>query len=117
MSLRSFFSTSGGELSPAIIIRRALFLLLLIGLMFFYLAPGFRGLQSPKGIDQAQIARELARGNGFQTKMIRPLSLFQAHSHDSEKISLVQFQDTYHAPLNPLVNSVCLLYTSPSPRD
>ena len=32
----------------------------------------FRGLSSPTGMDQAQIARELARGNGFHTKFIRP---------------------------------------------
>ncbi len=107
MSLRSFFSTSGGELSPAIIIRRALFLLLVVGLLFFYLAPGFRGLNHPKGIDQAQIAREIARGNGFQTKMVRPLSLYQANEHSGD-VALVGFHDTYHAPLNPLVNSVVL---------
>ena len=107
MSLRSFFSTSGGELSPAIIVRRALFLLLLVGLMFYYLAPGFRGLTAPKGIEQAQIAREIARGNGFQTKMIRPLSLYQANENSGD-VTLVGFHDTYHAPLNPLVNSVVL---------
>lgn len=116
MSLRNFFSTSGGELSPAIIIRRALFLLLLIGLMFFYLAPGFRGLTHPKGIDQAQIAREIARGNGFQTKMIRPLSLYQAKEHSGD-VALVGFHDTYHAPLNPLVNSVILNFFKGDPPE
>lgn len=32
----------------------------------------FRGLNSEAGMEQAQIARELARGHGFQTKVIRP---------------------------------------------
>jgi len=32
----------------------------------------FRGLSSEAGMEQAQIARELSRGHGFQTKVIRP---------------------------------------------
>ncbi|MGK0188045.1 MAG: hypothetical protein ACI9R3_003837 [Verrucomicrobiales bacterium] len=102
------------DLSAAMMIRRALFLVLLIGLTFFYLALDFRGLNSPQGMDQAQIAREIARGNNFTTKMIRPLSLKQvelAHPvEDGEKqaVSLMGFQDIYHAPLNPLLNSLLL---------
>ena len=45
--------------------------------------------------------------NGFQTKMVRPLSLYQAHENTGD-VALVGFHDTYHAPLNPLVNSVVL---------
>ena len=29
-------------------------------------------------MDQAQIAREIARGNGFTTKLIRPVAYYQA---------------------------------------
>ncbi|MCH2060125.1 MAG: hypothetical protein MK183_05820 [Verrucomicrobiales bacterium] len=107
MSLRNLFSSSNGELNPAIIIRYALFLLLLIGLTFFYLSPGFRGLTNEKGLEQAQIAREIARGNGFKTKLVRPLSLRQAIEH-SEDVTLTDLHDTYHAPLNPLLNSIAL---------
>ena len=107
MSLRNLFSSSNGELNPAIIIRYALFLLLLIGLTFFYLSPGFRGLTNKKGLEQAQIAREIARGNGFKTKLVRPLSLRQSIEH-SEDVTLTDLHDTYHAPLNPLLNSIAL---------
>ena len=107
MSLRNIFSSSNGELNPRIIIRYALFLLLLIGLTFFYLSPGFRGLNSEKGVEQAQIAREIARGNGFKTKLIRPLSLRQSVEH-SENVMLTSLHDTYHSPFNPLLNSVAL---------
>jgi hypothetical protein len=107
MSLRNLFSSSNGELNPAIIIRYALFLLLLIGLTFFYLSPGFRGLTNEKGLEQAQIAREIARGNGFKTKLVRPLSLRQSIEH-SEDVTLTDLHDTYHAPLNPLLNSIAL---------
>ena len=112
MSLRNFFSTDGEELSGALILRRLLFLLLLFGLMLFYLGPGFKQLSSPKGIEQAQIARELARTGSFQTKMIRPLSLYQAdeHSEESDGSHIVGFNDTYHAPLNPLLNSVIIRF-------
>ncbi|HEY1083064.1 MAG TPA: hypothetical protein VGE29_12415 [Prosthecobacter sp.] len=34
----------------------------------------FKGLHSAEGMEQAQIARELARGHGLQTKVIRPHS-------------------------------------------
>ena len=86
MSLRNFFSDSktGEELSGALILRRLLFLLLLFGLMLYYLGPGFKQLTSPKGIEQAQIARELARSGSFQTKMIRPLSLYQSDKNSEE---------------------------------
>ena len=103
------------ELSAAMMIRRALFLVLLIGLTFFYLALDFRGLNTPQGMDQAQIARELARGNNFSTKMIRPLSLKQVELanpvEEGEQlgVSLMGFQDIYHAPLNPMLNSLLLL--------
>ncbi len=110
MSLRNFFSDSKEELSGALILRRLLFLLLLFGLMLFYLGPGFKQLTSPKGIEQAQIARELARSGSFQTKMIRPLSLYQAdeNTEDPEGVKIVGFKDTYHAPLNPILNSVII---------
>ncbi len=38
---------------------------------------GFKGLAHEKAIEQAQIAREIARGNGFSTKMIRPAAIWQ----------------------------------------
>jgi len=112
MSLRNFFSNDGEELSGALILRRLLFLLLLFGLMLFYLGPGFKQLSSPKGIEQAQISRELARTGSFQTKMIRPLSLYQAdeHSEESDGAHIVGFNDTYHAPLNPLLNSIIIRF-------
>ena len=109
MSLRNLFSSSNGELNPAIIIRYALFLLLLIGLTFFYISPGFRGLTHEKGLEQAQIAREIARGNGFKTKLIRPLSLRQSIEH-SEDVILTDLDDTYHSPLSPLLNSIALSF-------
>ncbi|MDB4673318.1 glycosyltransferase family 39 protein [Verrucomicrobiales bacterium] len=100
------------QVSSAAMIRRALFLILLIGLSLFYIMIDFRGLSTADGIDQAQIAREIARDNGFSTKAVRPVSLWQTNEHRVENgegtAGFVEFQDTYHPPLNPLFNSVLL---------
>ncbi|CAN5416881.1 hypothetical protein BH23VER1_BH23VER1_28720 [soil metagenome] len=99
-------------ITPAVMIRRALFLVMLLSLGIFYLFIDFRGLSDANGMDQAQIAREVARGNGFVTKAIRPVSLWQTNQHrldqQEETVPLAGFLDTYHAPLNPLFNAVIL---------
>lgn len=85
-----------------VLIRRLLFFVLLFGLVFFYLVLSFKGLTSAKGIDQAQIGREIARGNDATTKMIRPLAIWQAEENTGNgEINLDQIYDTYHSPLYP----------------
>ena len=61
----------------------------------------FKGLSHPKAMEQAQIAREVARGNGFSTKMLRPVSLAQ-FQRTMGSIPVDQTPDTYHAPLWPV---------------
>jgi len=95
-------------LEKGTLIRRTVFILVLIILTFANLFALFKGLNAPKGMEQAQIAREIARGNGFSTKMISPAAYDMASKGFSETVSLKDFKDTYHAPLNPLVNSVVL---------
>ena len=51
---------------------RSAFYLLVIGLALVHVFITFRGLSSAAGMEQAQLARELARGSGFETKVIRP---------------------------------------------
>jgi hypothetical protein len=98
-------------------VRWALFLVLVATVMLLYLMIDFKGLSHAKGIDQAQIARELARGKDFNTKCIRPVSLYQINEHlrnqapEGEAVGTANLQlltDTYHAPLNPLLNSLLL---------
>jgi len=90
------------------LIRRSLFFVVLFILTLGNLFVLFRGLNSPQAMDQAQISRELARGNGFTTKMIRPVAYYQATQAGKGTISFTGFQDTYHAPLNPLINAAVL---------
>lgn len=102
-----------GQLDSGMIIRRVLFLLLLLGLALYHLFFNFNGLTTARGIDQAQIAREIAEHKTFNTKFLRPLSIYQVNKHreDNELEGLVSptsFTDVYHAPLNPLLNSIAL---------
>jgi hypothetical protein len=71
-------------------------------LWFFKPGAGFKGLPHEKAIEQAQIAREIARGNGFSTKMIRPAALWQ-FEEKMGRFPLERIPDTYHAPLNPYI--------------
>ena len=91
--------------------RRSIFFVLLLGLAITSIFITFRGLSSPRGMEQAQVAREIARGNGFSTKVIRPITLWQMEENhqDEEAIaSLKKFPETYHAPINPCVYAAVL---------
>ncbi len=100
--------TSSTNIDAGILIRRSLFFLILIILTLGNLFTLFRGLNSPQAMDQAQIAREIARGNGFTTKMIRPAAYYQTEKAEKHSVSLMGFQDTYQSPLNPLLNAAVL---------
>ncbi len=96
------------EFDTGILIRRSLFFVVLISLTLGNLFTLFRGLNAPHAMDQAQIAREIARGNGFTTKFIRPIAYQAAIDHQDLAIPFKGFQDTYHSPLNPLLNAAVL---------
>ncbi len=79
----------------------------------------FKGLSHAKGMEQAVIARELSRGNGFSTKVIKPaaIQLFNTKMKDDQYFNKIvdgktpsggHIPDTYHAPLNPFMNSLAL---------
>lgn len=95
---------SPGTLNAGTITRRVLFFMLLIGLSLLYLLVTFQGLDSAKGMDQAQIAREIARNKGFSTKVLRPVSIWQSSKVQSgDPIIKEANRDTYHAPLHPIL--------------
>ena len=93
---------NSSQVDTGVLIRRSLFFLILIILTLGNLFVFFQGLNSPQAMDQAQISREIARGNGFTTKMIRPVAYYQAKKEERRSVSLLGFEDTYHSPLNPL---------------
>jgi hypothetical protein len=95
-------------LDTGVLIRRSLFFLILIILTLANLFIFFKGLNSPHAMDQAQISREIARGNGYTTKFIRPVAYHQAEKAEGRPVAFAGFQDTYHAPLNPLILAAVL---------
>jgi hypothetical protein len=74
------------------------FYLLMIGLALVQVFVSFRGLRSASGMETAQLAREVARGNGWSTKCIRPAAWRQAMQTD-KPIAIEKFTDTSMAPL------------------
>ncbi len=95
----------------SILLRRAIFFVLLLGFAVIAIFFTFRGLSSPRGMEQAQVGREIARGNGFSTKVIRPVTLWQMqenHQDNEHVASFKKFPETYHAPLNPCVYAAVL---------
>lgn len=78
----------------------------------------FVGLSHPKGMEQAVIARELARGQGFSTTVIKPAAIDLVEKNkgegaftaflDPNGVTRGSIPDYYHAPLNPWVNSLAL---------
>lgn len=65
---------------------------------------GFKGLAHEKAIEQAQISREIARGNGFSTKMIRPAAMW-LFQRNTGAFPVERQPDIFHAPLHPWINS------------
>src|SRR5579862_3837763 len=63
--------------------------------LWFYTNSGFKGLANPHSMEQAEIAREIARGHGFSTKMIRPAA-FSLITKNTGSFPLDQVPDTYH---------------------
>ncbi|WP_411828182.1 glycosyltransferase family 39 protein [Luteolibacter sp. AS25] len=98
-------SNPTAKIDTGVLIRRSLFFLVLVALTLGNLFTLFRGLNAPAAMDQAQIAREVARGNGFTTKFIRPVAYQKTVDHQKRTVPFTGFQDTYHSPLNPLLNA------------
>ena len=72
----------------------------------------FRGLSTSQAMDQAQVGRAIASGEGWKTKVARPRAIKQLQNHGktvAEKI----WVDTYNAPLPPLVDAVALIFVKP----
>jgi len=84
------------------VILRILFFTLMVGLAIIYLLFTFRGLTSKYGMDQAQIGRQIAKGEGITTKFIRPVAIQQLEE-SGKPINFYQFHDSTHSPLNILI--------------
>ncbi len=79
-------------------------ILLAVALSLVYIANQFRGLERAEAMDMAQLARNIARGQGYTTYVIRPLSLWQLQEHSRDhQPRLMNHPDLVNPPLYPLV--------------
>lgn len=88
-------------------IRFVLLMAAIAALACLFLLIHFKGLNHGMAMDQAQIARQIASGHGFTTKFIRPATITQ-FVNNKGAFPPGHVPDTYHAPLNPIVNAVVL---------
>src|SRR5262252_11116790 len=93
----------------AIWIKRGLVAASVVGLAVYYLWPGhFRGMAASQAMDQAQIGRAIASGQGFHTNFVRPRAIGQLQAHGKNVAQQIWY-DTYNAPLPPIVDAIALL--------
>ena len=91
----------------AVWVRRTFVVVVVIALTLFYFIHEFSGLATSQAMDQAQIGRNIARGEGWHTNLIRPRAIGQLQ-HKGKVVDQKIWTDTYNAPLPPLVNAIAL---------
>jgi hypothetical protein len=87
-------------------IQWALIVLLAATLSLVYTAGQFRGLNKRESMDMAQLARNIARGDGYTTSVIRPLGLWALQQHgwvNTDPRLTQKHPDLYNPPLYPFV--------------
>jgi len=102
---RTVASLDAGDLARWV--WRAVFALAAIGLSAYYLFHEFRGLPMSQAMDQAQIGREILRGHGWETKVIRPLAIGELRRHGRD-VQAGIVRDTYNAPIPPLLDAIAI---------
>ena len=95
------------EGGAAIWIKRLTAIAVVGGLAVFYMLHEFNGLTTSQAMDQAQIGRNIASGQGWRTKFVRPLAAGQLQRAGKNVAQRIWY-DTYNAPLPPLVNAFVL---------
>ena len=94
-------------------VRRIVVATVLTGLTLFWLLNKFNGFYLPDAMDQAQIARRIASGEGFTTQYARPLALhiFAARGPVPDPLPEIN-----QAPLGPLLGAAALFATGRDPK-
>lgn len=99
-------SIEQGKFAPFVKGGAGIAVLITVALVLLFFR--FSGFDSETAMDQAQISRALASGEGFSTKYIRPIALWQLDRAD-KPIPSGAFPDFLQPPLSPLVNTIPLL--------
>ncbi len=98
--IHKFTEGSGSRL-----IKLALVFLGMLGLAVWYNLAAFKNLSTIEGMDAAQLARNIAAGEGFTTRFVRPFSMFLLKRHRADGGTSIQERhpDLANAPLYPVV--------------
>ncbi|MDR0994597.1 MAG: glycosyltransferase family 39 protein [Verrucomicrobiota bacterium] len=98
------------------IIQGTLFILFAIAMAALYTFSTFQGLKDPLAMEEAQLACNVANGQGWSTKTIRPLSMWKVAGHTDGDARLEAHPDLLHPPVWPtlLAGMMKMLETSPS---
>lgn len=84
------------------------------GLGGYYVVKMFKGLHTQTGMEMAQVGRELAVGNGYTTKSIRPFVLKQLKDEGKPVPKrLAQLPEIVHPPVYPALLSVVFRVVNP----
>jgi hypothetical protein len=84
------------------IIRVSLYILFILIIVMLYTATQFRGLKSAEAMDYAQLGRNLAAGNGYVTKCIRPMTMWKIGQRTPNSNPRVfNHPDILHPPAYP----------------
>lgn len=90
-------------------VRRLVVVIVVAIVALVWFAFKFNGFSVPEAMDQAQIGRQLADGQGFTTLYARPLAMHLALARTG-RIDL-PMPETSNAPLGPLLNAAVLRVT------
>ena len=84
----------------------------IVSLCMFQLCLTYRGMDQPAAMDMAQIGRQIARGEGFTSKFIRPIDVWDQNKvNQGEPLDFNHFAETNHAPVYPYVLAAALKAT------
>jgi 4-amino-4-deoxy-L-arabinose transferase-like glycosyltransferase len=101
----------------AVWIKRIFVFLAFAGIAAVYNVRHYKNFATPEAMDSAQVARQLASGQGFTTKFVRPFSLKLMVNHQGEGILTKEAEkagkhplrnphpDLAHAPVFPLIEA------------
>lgn len=85
---------------------------IIVSISIFQLCLTYRGMDQPAAMDMAQIGRQIARGEGFTSKFLRPIDVWdQNKNNKGEILDFDKFADTNHAPIYPYVLAGALKMT------
>lgn len=94
---------------------RLVVVIMLALMCIFKLFLSYKGLNQPEVMDQAQIARSVANGEGFVTKFYRPFELAKMDQRNgTAPLDLNNVRDVNHAPLNIVSMAAALKITGNS---